>query len=232
MISNSTLTLDFPWTGPVSGTGNVTFYLSLNNVNGTGGTGGDKVNTITLPITISGLPVTWLYFNGTNNNNQNQLQWAASYERDCKYYTIEKSADGNDFSELTKVTCKNNQDGTSIYDVTDTNPFATTYYRVKQTDINGDENYFKTIMVKKNSDTKNCSYFYNGEVVVNLERDNAELVTASLYAIDGRLITSFPVYLNSGMNRITYPKPEQTGLYFIHITNANGNLYDQKILVP
>ena len=231
-IANSITQLDFPWVGPASGTGNVTFYAALNTVDGTGGTGGDKVSSTSLTITASGLPVTWLYFNGTQSNNQTQLEWAASYEKDCDFYTVEKSNDGNEFSELTRVKSKNNENGTSVYNVIDEHPFTTTYYRVKQTDINGEENYFKTIMVKNNTYTKNTSYFYNGEVVVNLERENAEMLNAALYSIDGRLVANFPVYTNTGMNRITYSKPELTGMYFVKISNASGVVFDGKIMVP
>ncbi len=231
-IANSITQLDFPWIGPASGTGNVTFWLSLNTVDGTGGQGGDKVSSTSLIVTASGLPVTWLYFNGKEENNQTQLEWAASYEKDCQFYTVEKSNDGNDFTELAKINSKNNENGTSIYNTIDANPCATTYYRVKQTDFNGQENYFRTIVVKKNTNTNNTSYYYNGEVVVNLETEKTEMVNASLFAIDGRKVASFPVYLNSGINRITYPKPEMTGLYFINIYNASGVVYDSKIMVP
>ena len=231
-LAGSITQIDIPWIGPASGTTTLKFNVAVVSVNGTGSTSGDHGASTSLTVTASSLPVTWLYFNGKEENNQTQLEWAASYEKDCQFYTVEKSNDGYDFTELAKINSKNNENGTSIYNTIDANPCATTYYRVKQTDFNGQENYFRTIVVKKNTNTNNTSYYYNGEVVVNLETEKTEMVNASLFAIDGRKVASFPVYLNSGINRITYPKPEMTGLYFINIYNASGVVYDSKIMVP
>ena len=230
-LAGSISQIDIPWIAPSSGTTTLKFNVAVISANGSG-SNGDQVATTSLTVSSSGLPVTWLYFNGIEANNQVRLEWAASYEKDCLNYTVEKSNDGNEFTVLAKVNSKNNENGTSTYTLTDETPFATTYYRVKQTDFNGNESYFKTIVVKSNSNTKNCAYYYNGEVVVNLERDNAEFVNAALYAIDGSMIANFPVFLNSGMNRIAYPKPETTGIYFIKITNTSGVVYDTKIFLP
>lgn len=44
-------TLVIPWRAPAAGTGSVTFWTSANIANGTGGTGGDEVKSVSLIIT-------------------------------------------------------------------------------------------------------------------------------------------------------------------------------------
>jgi hypothetical protein len=94
------------------------------------------------------LPVSLLYFSGENVKNTNELHWATASENNNAYFMVEKSADGLNFVSLEKVTGNGNSETEQRYYQLDNHPFENkTYYRLKQTDFNGDFEYSDIISV-------------------------------------------------------------------------------------
>lgn len=104
-------------------------------------TGGASLGCLVLPIELT-------RFEASNEGNRNKLVWETASETDNDFFTIEKSANGYDFTILAKVPGA----GTSLmahsYVLYDENPFATTYYRLKQVDFDGHGVYSPIEVVK------------------------------------------------------------------------------------
>jgi hypothetical protein len=91
--------------------------------------------------TISPLPVEFLYFDGEKKENGNMLTWAVESESRNDYFTIETSADGTTWKELTKVKGAGNSTEAKTYAFLDTkNTNESTYYKLSQTDLDGIRN--------------------------------------------------------------------------------------------
>ncbi|MFI5171513.1 MAG: T9SS type A sorting domain-containing protein [Chitinophagales bacterium] len=95
------------------------------------------------------LPITLSSFTGIASGSANQLLWTTDSEVNNGFFTIENSDNGNDFSSIGTV----NGAGTSTqlhnYDFTDSYPFkGITYYRLKQTDLDGNISYSEIIGVE------------------------------------------------------------------------------------
>jgi hypothetical protein len=98
------------------------------------------------------LPIDLLYFRAAAVENNVQLDWATATEINNDYFTIEKSADGKNFSVLSTVNGKGNSKEVSKYTSVDYAPYnGVTYYRLKQTDFDGKSTYSKTVAVKSNA---------------------------------------------------------------------------------
>jgi|GEM_PF-1750185 len=230
-LNKSITQLDIPWTSPASGSGQVKFYIALNSVNGNGASSGDHVVNTSLLVSQDPLPVTWLYFRGREEQGKVLLEWATSSEVNNGFFTLEKSKDGNNFSELSRMAAKTDAGVEHIYSFTDEAPFAGTYYRVKQTDLDGQSHYFKTIFVRRGGAVQVSHYEYGNSIIINLDAAKPGLVQAEIFAMDGRKVLSRPVITYEGLNSIQLEKPEAAGIYLIHLSDAQGSLYDGKFLV-
>ena len=101
------------------------------------------------------LPVTYISFDAGLKEEQVKLNWTTASEIQNDFFTIERSADGLSFEEIGKISGA----GTSLqmhsYTFIDAHPNSgINYYRLKQTDFNGDYTYsiIKPITILNQSD--------------------------------------------------------------------------------
>lgn len=88
------------------------------------------------------LPVEWLSFDVKNKNNTAKINWSTASEKNNDYFTVEKSIDGKQWVSLAKIDGAGNTNSTSSYTWIDNNPsIGTSYYRIKQTDFDGQTDY-------------------------------------------------------------------------------------------
>ncbi|MBZ5857925.1 T9SS type A sorting domain-containing protein [Flavihumibacter profundi] len=94
------------------------------------------------------LPVKWLSFTGRAVNGAVELNWSTASEKNNEKFSIERSADGTNFSAIGTVNGNGTTDLTSYYNFTDNQPLSTNgYYRIKQTDLNGKFSYSGVIRI-------------------------------------------------------------------------------------
>jgi hypothetical protein len=136
--------------------------LTLNIYNGTNSTlypatTRDAVNNYVLTIGLSGInlneltlasgsvpvPLTWLSFMATKqNNNQSLLQWATAQEQNTKDFHIQHSADGISWITIGNLPATGNSNSIPHYAYVHVNPInGLNYYRIKQTDIDSRYSY-------------------------------------------------------------------------------------------
>lgn len=85
------------------------------------------------------LPVEMAYFKAFKKGTVNILEWETLMEIDNYGFYIERSADATNFEEIAFVETKG--DTRAIYNYIDEKPLLTSYYRLKQMDIDGTINY-------------------------------------------------------------------------------------------
>lgn len=92
------------------------------------------------------LPVRFESFSASKSGRGIQLNWKASAETRHSYYTIEKSTDGQRFTDLTRIPILPNGALVNSYQHTDVQPVTgANYYRVRHTETNGDYAYSRTV---------------------------------------------------------------------------------------
>ncbi|NIJ54657.1 BspA family leucine-rich repeat surface protein [Dyadobacter arcticus] len=97
----------------------------------------------------SALPVKWITFIGNIQENSVVLSWETSSEISNEGFDIEKSANARTFEKIGFVDGGGESKTKKVYHFADVNPLPTTYYRLKQRDIDGKFEYSKIISVKK-----------------------------------------------------------------------------------
>ena len=101
--------------------------------------------------TVVRMPVTLASFEGKHENNQTKLVWKTTSETNNKGFEIERSADARTFEKIGFVDGSGDTKENQFYHFTDLNPFATSYYRLKQLDYDGKFEYSKVIAVKSDA---------------------------------------------------------------------------------
>ncbi|MFN5418496.1 MAG: lectin-like domain-containing protein [Flavobacteriia bacterium] len=105
------------------------------------------------------LPIELLYFDAKLNEKQTvNLTWETASERNNDYFTIEKSMTGSDWEYLGNVDGAGTTSTPHSYYLEDLNPaFGNNYYRLKQTDFNGNYVY---------SDIKNVNLPFSDNIQI------------------------------------------------------------------
>ena len=110
---------------------------------------------ITLPA-CTVLPISLLSFTGSCDKQNIVLQWSTASEINNDYFTIERSPDGKNWDTVGTVIGGGNSSSQLDYTLTDitdiTHNEVITYYRLKQTDFNGDYKYEAIIGINKCED--------------------------------------------------------------------------------
>lgn len=96
----------------------------------------------------SPLPVELLSFDARLRGEEVELTWATASERDNDHFTVERSTDGVDFSDLLRVEGAGNSQVLTNYEALDRVPLeGLSYYRLRQTDTDGRFTHSRTVAV-------------------------------------------------------------------------------------
>ena len=139
------------------------------------------------------LPITLLEFKASVNAiKQIDISWETVSERNNHFFTVERSANGISFSSVITLNSKGNSVGNQTYNTIDVTPYAgTSYYRLKQTDIDGKSTYSKSIAVSISTNDNELTAFPNPTTsLLNLSIKNAAFrkLTYQVFSTEGKLI--------------------------------------------
>lgn len=201
-------------------------------------TGGLTTEAVTVRIT-SGpcfpLPVSWLYFRGKAVEENVLLEWGTTNEMKNAFFTIEKSIDGRVFELLSTVKEQGKTaNGEVHYAFTDQAPYSTTYYRISQTDIDGQKNIYNTIYVKSgtNKSLQVKQYVQGNYMFVQLPGTVPANGSINLYSTDGKKITSQKITLSSFASTFKIERSLKKGIYILVVESDGQKLYTGKVMVP
>ena len=170
------------------------------------------------------LPINLLTFNAVCQNKEVTINWSTATETNNDYFTIERSIDAQKWDVLTQIEGAGNSNEVKYYTVRDDNPYnGISYYRLKQTDYNGQYEYFNPVSVHCNSDETlpNITYYPNpftSELFVdiqNIVNTNASLI---IYDLLGNKVYENDIRIEDELNyKITLDlKNLNTGVYMVN----------------
>jgi hypothetical protein len=179
------------------------------------------------------MPLNWLYFNGQAIQDQVALLWGTSNEVNNKYFLIEKSVDGLSFEIFAQVIASNeNRNVKKEYEYIDQHPFQTNYYKISQTDIDGQTNIYKTIKVNsKKQDLVITHNVLGAFIEARITNASAGKGLIEVITIEGRVVSSTPIQVNIETNQYKINKPFNKGVYMLRIMNNGSAIYREKIMV-
>ncbi|UAY51398.1 T9SS type A sorting domain-containing protein [Ferruginibacter albus] len=174
------------------------------------------------------LPVTLNNFTVNAVNEKNILNWNVSSESGYTSYIIQKSIDGNSFTDIGTLKAKNAA-AVKTYSYTDESFMeASLYYRIKIVDVAGDIKYSSVVSVKApiTSVIKVINNSFTGSISINTPPEVLPAIV-SLYDQQGRMIyTSTMTQTISSINT-SFKK----GIYILKVTGSDKIPVVQKIIV-
>ncbi len=211
---------------------------------------GDKVQFNSISLAIDGyytlgnknyntiaLPVELVSFSAVQNSGKIDLLWATASEKNSKYFTVEKSSDGINFETLSVTDGAGNSNSSTQYSATDFSPYAgLSYYRLKQTDYNGDIAYSSVITSKYIASTGISVYpspANSGEsFYLTMPSETSNKILVVVRDIQGREFYS-KIILDAADHQLVAVSPEPalaSGIYIV-VASSDNNIYSQKIIV-
>lgn len=110
---------------------------------------------------VGSLPVTLVKFEGKHTAEGNLLNWTTTAEVNNDYFTIEKTLNGRNFTEIGRLAGNGNSSVTNNYKFTDTDYLkGVSYYRLKQVDKDGTHAYSRIISIDA-LNTRDLKFFPN-----------------------------------------------------------------------
>jgi hypothetical protein len=182
------------------------------------------------------LPVNLTYFTGTRNTDKVVLNWETAQEQNSRDFSIERSTDGVNYTAIGSLPAAGNSTMSIAYSFTDYAPEAgTNYYRLLQTDINGQFKYSKTVTIKfpliagmkiaPNPAVGTVYYTVNG-----LRQSQASV---SITDMNGKKMLVRAITLQQGINRLNLDVSAlPAGNYTLQVTNtAIGQQTTERLVI-
>lgn len=180
------------------------------------------------------LPVDFQYVKAEKNGNTVKIMWATATELNNDFFTIEKSQDGKNFQAIGTVKGAGDSNTLLTYQFDDKNLSSTTqFYRVKQTDFDGQFDYSDIVSVSDNSQLKENNSIidilsvvpnpFEDRITVDFELPVAGSVSISLMNMNGLVVASELLEGYEGGNRYTFEGQHGLGkgIYLLQITQNN-----------
>lgn len=181
------------------------------------------------------LPASLLDFSARPDNDKVDLTWSTSMESNNNYFTIERSRDGVNFEFVQRVNSlaiNGNSNTVLNYSAQDLNPYTgTSYYRLKQTDLDGNFKYSKTVTVNFDQQQSVTVYpnpaagtIYIGGLGIHENKVNIEW-----FDLSGRSLFQQTVPVQHGIARLN--TPVNTGVYLLKFVTEDGKIKVQNVIV-
>jgi|GEM_PF-5124548 len=143
------------------------------------------------------LPVELSLFAGKNENEKNVLEWQTASEVNNDYFTLERSGDGISFSAVAVIDGAGTTSQPNAYSaIDDLDHFSpVTYYRLRQTDFNGEYEYVGGIVAIQSALPGDEVSVYQAENNLLIRQQEGEL-NYVIYDLSGRRCRSGTIQQN------------------------------------
>lgn len=176
----------------------------------------------------SPLPIELLSFTGKSLGTRNQLDWVTATEINNDYFTVERSSNGIDFTEASKVDGAGNSNAVHSYSTIDNDPYpGLTYYRLKQTDFDGKFSYSPLIAVENQMDKIMVDNIHpnptNGDLNFDFISPIKGVVEVKMFDAYGKLIFEETMSVDEGKTPLTTHMGHLAqGIYTLRVVFEEG----------
>ena len=181
-------------------------------------------------------PVDLISFAAREEPGGNVVEWRVANEVDLGAYVLERAGspeEGAAWSTVAEVTPRGTAAGASAdYAATDSSPLPTSYYRLRQVDLDGAEAVSRTVVVERAAGSEALALYPNpttggGAVTVTLPAALAD-ATVSVHDATGREVLRERV---AGRQTLTLPMGGlSAGLYSVDVQTAAG-VHTERLVV-
>jgi hypothetical protein len=181
------------------------------------------------------LPVSIVNWAATTTKGNVNLKWSTTAERNSSHFVVERSFNGNEFSEIAMLIAAGTSDATLNYEYNDNLPEAgngRVYYRFKAVDLDGSAKYSDVRMIRfgKTSTSIKLTAYPNplvNEISVTVPGNwQGKAVTYQVVAVNGRVVKSISVKSASQIQSILM-NDVPAGMYIVRAATETETAMQQ-----
>ena len=182
---------------------------------------------------VNPLPIELLSFNANCAEEKVQLAWTTESERDNDYFTIEKSCDGFAFEKIASIPGAGNSTITQEYTLIDPEPcHGTSYYRLSQTDYNGNREVFDLISVSCGNAMEALLYPNPASTSFTILGNLNTKDQLQLFSTNGDLVKDFSEQLTGAKTILTVDiRGISSGVYLLHLAGEGSDPITYKLII-
>jgi len=183
------------------------------------------------------LPIDLVQFKAIQNKEGIKIEWATASESNNKYFTVERSMDGNYFIPIATIKGAGTSYVAKQYSTLDTEPNkGINYYRLKQTDHNGESSFSGIVSVTRLDNDKWLGDLYpnpaENETFFEIYSGGEATALIELTDLTGRVVYLRNEAVTEGTQTLAIPTSDLAkGLYSLRISLENGRVVPVKKLV-
>ncbi len=176
----------------------------------------------------STFPIELTLFQANIIENQVVLSWQTAQETNNHYFNVERRGQSNEFQSIGRVEGAGNSQETINYEYLDDAPFSgTQYYRLKQTDYDGQFSYSSVIELSNLEQQSQALKIYPNPVLSQatliLNTSQSEKANIQILTPDGKTLHRFGASLVAGSNEVQLPVGNlSTGSYLLSANDSKG----------
>jgi len=185
------------------------------------------------------LPVTLIEFRATPVDEQVVLEWTTASEINNSFFTIERSLNGSTFEFVGQLDGAGTSASTISYRYIDTAPLTgTSFYRLKQTDFNGEFEYseLRSVSIAEAIETFDFKVYPNpisNDDLLTIEYlglGYSQEISFQLFKMDGQVVTS-GTYGQIPQQIFIETATLQSGVYLLKIKGKQGKVAHKKVII-
>ena len=189
--------------------------------------------TLSFPNTIA-LPIELATFSAIPFEKHVDLSWATSSEHDNDHFTIEKSVDLISWEAVCTLPGAGNSLQLNEYECSDLTPYdGISYYRLKQTDFNGELSLSEIIPVqfKKDVEIEIWPNPFTNKIELSISEMTDGVYYVEITDLTGKILVEREFDSIKNRLEINTEKIQVSGVYFVCIKNESSEIvYSQKII--
>ncbi len=195
-------------------------------------TGGNLRNSRTFTVATASatpLPIELASFEAAAKGDVVEITWSTASETNNDFFTVQRSADGQEFEDLLEIPGAGDSNETLFYDTLDRQPLAgRSFYRLKQTDFDGTFSYSWIESVFRSISQESFSVFpipATSYVEIRSQAQEAGITNISLCDAQGKEYLRTTLNYTSGtqVHPLILPKLAR-GVYFVKFQGSSSSV--------
>lgn len=186
----------------------------------------------------STLPVEWVSFEVEPNGTDALLRWSTAVETNSDYYQVERSQDGQLFTELGRINAAGTTTTLSSYQYLDRAvgnlSGRVVLYRLRQVDMNGSVDFSRTVELELGESPSHLtlSAFPNPvRDVLTLRMESEGPVSVTIASAAGQIVFESALPAANSLQEISVPVAGwSSGMYSVVVTGSNARRSQQIVV--
>lgn len=181
------------------------------------------------------LPVNFIALSGQTLPGGNKISWQVAAETELAGYEVERSVDGESFTNIGFIPYRYTPLPKNEYSYTDPYSGHEAFYRIKSVDIDGRSKYSKTIKITGGTDKGSLRVFENpvrNSLILEFISPASQQLQLKIISLTGQILQTKSIRVEKGTSILQYDdiRLPGRGVYMLSITDEHSRQYFAKLL--